>query len=511
MDKPITSKKLEIGSHMILLVSIFIVATCGLIYELVAGTAASYLLGDSVTQFSTIIGVYLFSMGIGSYVSKFFKSNLLAWFVQIEIMVGLVGGFSSLILFALFAHVEYFRLILYTLVSITGILVGLEIPLLMRILEGKFAFKDLVSKVFTFDYIGALLASIIFPIWLVPQLGLMRTSFFFGILNIGVAYWVCFKFKQEIIWAKSLFAVATMGFIGLVIAFAKADSLVSWTESGLFQEKIIYSKTTPYQRIILTAGNNQYKLFLNGNLQFNSSDEYRYHEALVHPAMEQASQKKHILVLGGGDGLAVREILKYKEVTDITLVDLDEGMTKLFTTNSMLAELNHHSLNNPKVTVINKDAFLWLKSNSQVFDIIIVDFPDPSNFSVGKLYSQTFYRYLYNSLSNSGIAVIQSTSPFVARKSFWCINNTIQSAGFNTIPYHNYVPSFGEWGYIISLKNRVFKNPEKFDSTCRFISKNVFEQMLVFPKDMDSLPTEINKLNNQVLVHYFDEDWKNYQ
>lgn len=511
MDNPKTSKKLEIGSHMILLVSIFIVATCGLIYELVAGTAASYLLGDSVTQFSTIIGVYLFSMGIGSYVSKFFKSNLLAWFVQIEILVGLVGGFSSLILFSLFAHVEYFRLILYSLVSITGILVGIEIPLLMRILEGKFAFKDLVSKVFTFDYIGALLASIIFPIWLVPQLGLMRTSFIFGILNIGVAYWVCYKFKQEIIWAKSLFAIATMGFIGLVIAFAKADSLVAWTESGLFQEKIIYSKTTPYQRIVLTAGNNQYKLFLNGNLQFNSADEYRYHEALVHPAMQQASQKSRVLVLGGGDGLAVRELLKYPEIKSITLVDLDEGMTKLFSTNSILTELNKKSLTHTKVTVTNSDAFLWLKNNAQIFDVIIVDFPDPSNYSVGKLYSHTFYKYLYNALSNIGVAVVQSTSPFVARKSFWCINNTIQSAGFKTIPYHNYVPSFGEWGYILAFKNRAFKKPENFDSNFRFISKEVFEQMLVFPKDMDSVYAEVNKLNNQVLVHYFDEDWKNYQ
>ena len=206
MDNETKTPKPPMGSPMLLLVSIFIVATCGLIYELVAGTAASYLLGDSVTQFSTIIGVYLFSMGIGSYVTKFFSKNLLAWFVQIEIMVGLVGGFSSLILFALFAQVDYFQLVLYVLVSLTGILVGLEIPLLMRILEGRYEFKDLVSKVFTFDYIGALLASIIFPIWLVPKLGLMRTSFFFGMLNIGVAYWVCYKFKNEIAWSKSLFS-----------------------------------------------------------------------------------------------------------------------------------------------------------------------------------------------------------------------------------------------------------------------------------------------------------------
>ena len=164
MDNIEVGNKREFNAHLLLLMSVFVVATCGLIYELVAGTAASYLLGDSVTQFSTIIGVYLFSMGIGSYLSKFFNNNLIAWFVQIEIMVGLVGGFSSTVLFMLFGFVTYFRVILYSLVGLTGVLVGLEIPLLMRILEKKYEFKELVSKVFTFDYIGALLASLIFPL-----------------------------------------------------------------------------------------------------------------------------------------------------------------------------------------------------------------------------------------------------------------------------------------------------------------------------------------------------------
>lgn len=511
MDNENKIEKSSMGSPMLLLISIFVVATCGLIYELVAGTAASYLLGDSVTQFSTIIGVYLFSMGIGSYISKFFNKNLLAWFVQIEILVGLVGGFSSLVLFTLFAQVDYFQLVLYLLVSLTGILVGLEIPLLMRILEGRFAFKDLVSKVFTFDYIGALLASIIFPIWLVPQLGLMRTSFFFGMLNIGIAYWVCYKFRTEIIWAKGLFSMATVSFICLLFAFIKSDDLVNWTESNQFQEKIIYTKSTPYQRIVLTASNNQYKLYLNGNLQFNSADEYRYHEALVHPAMQQASITKQVLVLGGGDGLAVRELLSYPNIDSITLVDLDKGMTELFSNNDILKNLNKGSLTHPKVKVENMDAFLWLKSNIKLFDVIIVDFPDPSNFSVGKLYSNVFYSYLMSALQNYGVCVVQSTSPYVARKSFWCINHTIQSVGFKTIPYHNYVPSFGEWGYILALKNKAFNAPKNFDTSCRFITKSVFEQMLVFPKDMDSVYTEVNKLNNQVLVHYFDEDWKHYQ
>ena len=154
----------------LLLFAVFTIATCGLVYELVAGTLASYLLGDSVKQFSFIIGVYLFSMGIGSYFSKFLTKNLLNTFVEIEILVGLIGGLSSVVLFLLFESINSFQFILYFLVFVTGCLVGLEIPLLMNILKDKVEFKDLVSNVFTFDYIGALLASILFPLVLVPKL-----------------------------------------------------------------------------------------------------------------------------------------------------------------------------------------------------------------------------------------------------------------------------------------------------------------------------------------------------
>jgi spermidine synthase len=172
---------------LLLLAAVGVIATCGLIYELIAGTLASYLLGDSVTQFSTIIGAYLFAMGIGSWLSKFLDEPLLKWFIRLEILVGIVGGCMAPVLFVLFEYVTSFRLILYSLVGLTGVLVGLEIPLLMRILEHRYAFKDLVARVFTFDYIGALLASLVFPLVLVPQLGLIRTSLLFGALNLVVA------------------------------------------------------------------------------------------------------------------------------------------------------------------------------------------------------------------------------------------------------------------------------------------------------------------------------------
>lgn len=509
-DAPLNNKQ-ALGAHALLLFSVFVVATCGLVYELVAGTAASYLLGDSVTQFSTIIGVYLFAMGIGSYLSRFLNKNLLAWFVQIEVLVGLIGGFSSLALFVLFGQVAYFRLVLYLLVGLTGVLVGLEIPLLMRILENRYEFKDLVSKVFTVDYIGALLASVVFPLLLVPQLGLLRTSFLFGMLNIVVALLVCHRFSKDIPWLGPLRTLAITGLLLLLGGFMYADRLLSWSENMAYQEKVIYATSSPYQRIVLTRGTNDMRLYLNGNLQFSTADEYRYHEALVHPGMQWLKQRKQVLVLGGGDGLAVRELLKYPEIQQITLVDLDQEMTKLFTENELLSTLNQHAFQQPKVKVVHADAFIWLKQNKVRFDAIIVDFPDPSNYSVGKLYSQTFFKLLYQAVADSGFAVIQSTSPYIARTSFWCINNTLQSVGFTTVPYHAYIPSFGEWGYHLVTHGQTFAPPQQFLSGLRFLSGPTLQQMLHFPPDMQQVPTDVNKLNNQVLVHYFEHEWSKYQ
>ncbi|MES2558855.1 MAG: polyamine aminopropyltransferase [Bacteroidota bacterium] len=501
----------DANMHVLLLLSVFVVATCGLIYELVAGTVASYLLGDSVTQFSIIIGVYLFSMGMGSYVSKFFNKNLVAWFVQIEILVGIIGGVSSTILFLLFEQVESFRMVLYLLVSLTGILVGLEIPLLMRILQNRYEFKDLVSKVFTVDYVGALLASVIFPLFLIPYLGLLKTSFFFGILNVLVAWIVSVKFKDEIPWIKAVQTAAVLSLLGLLVGFVYAEKIMNYAETMVYQDKIIYARSSPYQRIVLTKNPREFRLFLNGNLQFSSADEYRYHEALVHPALQSLAAPQKVLILGGGDGMAVREVLKYPSVTSIVLVDLDHHMTSLFQTNEILTGLNQHSLLSPKVTVINEDAFLWLKKSKEQFDCILIDFPDPSNYSIGKLYSNTFYKLVYRVLSDSGVAVVQSTSPFVAPKSYWCIAQTLQSVGFKTLPYHTYIPSFGEWGYLMAFKKPTFEVPDSFITNLRFVNAESFKQMLVFPKDMQPVQADVNKLNNQVLVHYFEDEWANYQ
>lgn len=493
----------------VLLFSVFVIATCGLVYELIAGALASYLLGDSVTQFSTIIGVYLFSMGIGSFFSKYVNKNLISKFVQVELLIGLVGGFSAAILFVSFEYITSFRILLYGLVSITGTLVGFEIPILMRIMQSHFEFKDLVSKVFTFDYIGALLASLLFPLYLVPHLGLVRSAFLFGIFNVLVAIWALFLFEDEIPWVRLLKGSAFAVLISLVLGFIYSDRIVSFSETASYQDKVIYSKSSRYQRIVLTKSSDDFRLFLNGNLQFSSKDEYRYHEALIHVGLASLEDPKKVLVLGGGDGLAVREILKYPSVKEVILVDLDSEMTDLFKTNEALTKLNLNSFNSPKVKIVNEDAFLWLKNNTEKFDFIAVDFPDPSNFSVGKLYTNSFYRLMKSALSGSGVGVIQSTSPYVAKKSFWCIDSTLKSVGFKTTPYHVYVPAFGDWGYIL-ISNSDFKVPEKYPEGLRFLDPEVAKTLLVFPQDMIVASHEVNKLNNQILVRYFEEEWADY-
>jgi spermidine synthase len=492
----------------LLLFAVFTIATCGLVYELVAGTLASYLLGDSVKQFSFIIGVYLFSMGVGSYFSKFLTKNMLNTFVEIEILVGLIGGLSSVVLFMLFESVYSFQFILYLLVFVTGCLVGLEIPLLMNILKDKVEFRDLVSNVFTFDYIGALLASILFPLVLVPQLGIMGTSLFFGMINISIAIALCFLLKSELKKVYLLKAKAIASFVLLFVVYLFSNTILSYSEGKMYGENIIYSNSTQYQRIVLTHNKSDYRLYLNNNLQFSSTDEYRYHEALVHPAMSMAKQVDNILVLGGGDGLAVREILKYTAVKNVTIVDLDEGMTKLFRTNKILTNFNHNSLNNSKVKVYNQDAFIWAKKSKSKFDVVIIDFPDPSNYSLGKLYSLNFYSTLKGILASDAVVVVQTTSPYFAPKSFWCINKTLMEVFPQVDAYHAYVPSFGEWGFSIAMNSfeTNFNKVNRQVEGLRFYNFQ-FDKFNYFSKDMISKDIEINRLDNQILVRYFDEEW----
>ena len=496
----------------LLFLNVLIVATCGLIYELLAGTLASYVLGDSVTQFSLIIGIYLFAMGVGSWLSRFIEKGLARRFVDVELAVAILGGFSAPLLFLSFARVSYFYAVLYFIVFAIGVFVGLEIPLLLRILKDQVEFKDLISRVLAFDYIGALLASILFPILFVPKLGLVRTSLIFGMLNASVALWGTWLLRTSIKGGITGLRVrAAIVLVLLVIAFVKANRLTSLAEDEMFADEIVYAKDTPYQRIVITRGRAGFQLFLNGNLQFSSTDEYRYHEALVHPAMLLSNNPRRVLVLGGGDGLALREILKYPSVEHITLVDLDPDMTHLSSRFPLLAELNQHSFENPRVQVINQDALIWLEhTTDQPYDGAIVDFPDPNSFALGKLYTTRFYRLLRNRLTPTAGVSVQSTSPMFARNSYWCIVRTLEAAGFVVKPYYTAVPSFGLWGFALASASP-FEIPTKPPDGLRFLDEQTLAAMFRLSKDIEPVPVEINRLDNQALVRYYEGEWRKFE
>ena len=499
----------------VLFLNVLIVASCGLIYELLTGTLASYLLGDSITQFSLIIGIYLASMGVGAWLTGYVDTQLARRFVEIELAIALIGGLSAPVLFLTFAYLRYFHLCLYLTVFLIGALVGMELPLLMRILKDRFEFKDLVSKVLMFDYIGALFASILFPMVLVPRLGLVRTSLTFGILNAAVGLWAAYILAPDI--KKGLLGLRLRG--GLVVAFLTlclicSNKLTTLAEDGSYSDEILYARSTPYQRIVMTRGRAGFQLFLNGHLQFSSSDEYRYHEALVHPAMMLQEHPKRVLIMGGGDGLALREILKYPSVEQVTLVDLDPDMTRLSDHFPPLADLNKHAFEDRRVTVINQDAMVWLESDNPPYDAAIVDFPDPNSYAVGKLYTTRFYRMLKKRLSPTASFSVQSTSPLFARSSYWCIVKTIEAAGYTVHPYQMTVPSFGVWGFTLASPQPFTPSaidPTRAPTGLRFLNEKTLPGMFSFSEDMTPVAVEINRLDNQSLVRYYESEWRKWE
>lgn len=490
-----------------LLASAFVVATCGLVYELLAGTIASYLLGDSVTQFSTVIGTYLFAMGVGSWCSRYVKSGELRLFVRTELLIALIGGFSGAALFMLFPLVEHFRIALYGIVLSIGFLVGLEIPLLMRILKG-FDFRETVSTVLTFDYVGALAASLLFPLILMPHLGMIRTGFLFGIANAGVALALLLVLPANArLGLEKLIAVIVLLILGG--GFVGSEKIQRWSEVAAYQAPIVYAESSPFQRIVITRSGDDLRLYLNGNLQFSSRDEYRYHEALVHPALARVADPRRVLILGGGDGLAAREVLRHDGVERITLVDLDPAVTRLFARTPMLTRLNDDSLTDPRLSVINRDAFTWAREASGRYDAIVIDLPDPVDFSIGKLYTATFYREVARLLAPGGIAVVQSTSPLVAPRAFWTVASTLEASGLGIRPYHAYVPSFGEWGFILAAHGPIAPAAQVPEG--RFLTATNEPLLFEFPPDMARRPAPVNRLDNQALVRIFSEEWSRYE
>ena len=425
--------------------------------------------------------------------------------------VGILGGFSTLILFITNIYTEIYDLIMYILIIMIGIFVGLEIPILTRIIESNESdVRKNLANIFTFDYIGGLIGSIAFPIILFPKLGFITTTFLVGSINIGVALLIILKYKKYIEKYKLVKIIAIICLVIILVFLCTGGIIANKIEEGLYRDDVILSEQTAYQKIVMTKHKDDVRLFLDGNLQFSTMDEYRYHEALVHIPMLYAKSHERILVLGGGDGLAVREILKYDDVKEMVLVDIDKEMTDLCTNNAEISKLNNHSLENEKLKVINEDAYIYVQENKEKFDVIIIDFPDPNNENLNKLYTNVFYNYVKANLTQDGVMVCQSTSPYYAKKSFWCINKTIKTQFENVLPYHLQVPTFGEWGFNLAFNGD--NTRQKLAVETKYLTDENIDAMFVFGKDenVDLTQIEENNMFKPSLVLYYNEEVQNW-
>ena len=491
-------------------ISILLVALCGIVYELIIGAVSSYLLGNSVVQFSITIGLFMFGMGIGSYLSKLFPRNLVDVFIAVEIVISIVGGLSSLILFISFPNFpSLYQGIMYALILIIGSLVGLEIPILTRILnDRRQALKDSLAHVLSLDYLGALIGSIAFPLLLLPKLGLMGLSFAIGLINVLIAFLNLAMFWTVLKRPKRLLALAIAGTVVMIAGVLGGQILTRFAERQLYVDQVIYYKQTPYQRVVFTRSpiNSEYRLYLDGHLQFAERDEHRYHEALALPVMALPGSRKNVLILGGGDGMAAREVLKHPEVERIDLVDIDPVVTEFCRQNATIKKINEGALDDPKLHIHHQDAFIYIRETDLLYDRVIIDLPDPHNEALDKLYTVDFYRMVQSRLAEGGALVTQSSSPFTTRRTFWCIGNTLEASGLDTYSYHIGMLTFGVWGFHIAGRQPVSSESFHLDVPTRYLTEEVLHASTVFGKDASRVEVPVNRLLEPKLYSIYNDE-----
>jgi spermidine synthase len=493
----------------VLLFSILVVALCGIVYELIIGTVSSYLLGNSVYQFSLTIGFFMFAMGAGSLISKYFDEQYVRNFILIEIAIALVGGICSILLFMTFpfARVLY-ELVMYSLILIIGALVGMEIPILATLLARKNQMKESIANVMSLDYLGALIGSVAFPLLLLPSLGLVQSSFAIGLINIFVAIVNVLIFKDHLKNYKVMLRWCLLIFVSLCAFIYYGTHITRFAEKHLYFDQVIYSEQTPYQKIVMTrsATTREQKVYIDGNIQFSSRDEYRYHENLVHPVLAIEGVRKNVLILGGGDGLAAREVLKYQDVELIHLVDIDPEMIRVSKELPVLRRLNKDSLSAKRLTAFSEDAFSFINQPGVMYDRVIIDMPDPHNEAINKLYSREFYTMIKRRMNPDGILITQSSSPFFTRNVFWCIENTLSSVFGHTLSFQTTLPSFGIWGFNMARNNQEFPKTFNFDVETRALTSETMMASMVFSKDMAKVATPINSIMEPKLYQLYIDD-----
>ncbi len=475
-------------ARVALALSMMIMGACGIIYEYTLSVLGNNLMGSSHEQIFVIIGIMLFAMGIGAALQRKVVGNLIDKFLFFELLLGLLGGISTIIIYGSFVWLASYQLVLYSFALAVGGLIGLEIPILIRInTEYHTTLRANLSDVLSMDYIGSLLGALLFAYVLLSNVSLGRIGAALGLVNVTVAFFGLLYFRP-LVKRPRLLTLATVGSLAiLVFCFTRADQWMAYLEQRCYQDPVVYKETSPYQNLILTERGDTLNFYINGRLQFSSRDEAIYHDHLVHLPMILAKKRDRVLILGGGDGLGLREVLRYHDVSKVTLVDIDPAVTRLATTHPDLIRLNRGSLLDHRVDtldatgispgepisivektklsrlylddqeytlanvhVVNIDAELFIRGVGEKYDVALLDFPDPDTVDLAKLYSVNFYRQLMARLNPGARISVQSTSPFLAKKAYLCIGQSLREAGFHVIPYHAHVPSFGDWGWYLA-------------------------------------------------------------
>lgn len=532
----------------------FLLGGCGLAYEYTLSKIASDLLGNSVQQWATMIATMLFAMGMGADFQKHTPVDRLTdRLISSQIWLAILGGFGPLIMIHGFALLpQIYIIIQYALAFTVGLLIGYEIPLVMRINEeSEPDMRFNLAQVLKMDYVGALVGALLWTFLLVRYLSIDRISFIVALATIGSSVLCYFLYRKRLARPRARVWEISGGTLLVTIGLILGRDLTLRAEQFLYRDPIVTSMTTPFQHIVLTQNRSgNLRCYINGHLQFNEADEQIYHENLVHPAMHIARPRKKVLILGGGDGLALREILKYPDVREVTLVDLDPMMTDLAATDPHLTRMNGGSLSDPRVTrrtasgiqtgaeyqagqtsqydlfptevhetvrlhIINLDAAEFAKTMDSDYDVVFMDFPDPNSPDLAKLYGRPFYDHLRNRLHPGAVIVQQSGGCFQAREAYLCIGRTLKAAGFDAVPYHDNVPSFGEWGWWIATVGKSAEKTRdalgslgKLDIPTRYLTPELVAASLAFGKnELFSTHQDFTSLTEPRVYHYHLQGW----
>lgn len=503
-------------------VAVFATGLSGIVAEYILSTLATYFLGDSVFQWTMIVSIMMFSMGIGSRLSKSIKGNLLRNFLFIEFALSVAVSFSSMLVYTVASFTEAVGVLIYTMCILVGLFIGMEIPLVIRINNTYESLKANVSSVMENDYYGSLAGGVFFAFIGLPILGLTYTPFILGMVNFSVAVLVFFMIKHECEKSQQRIISIVGSAIALVILtgvyFAKP--IMIFGEQHRYKDKVVYEQQSKYQKIVITQWKDDFWLFINGNEQLSSVDEAMYHEVLVHPAMKLAQHPQDVLILGGGDGCALREVWKYPTVQNVDMVDLDPAMTDLGKDNPIMTKMNHGSMSDPRLHIHNKDGYTFLSHTDKFYDVIIIDLPDPKTVELGRLYSYEFYKMCIRHLRPHGTMITQAGSPYYATNAFWCIDKTFKAAGLETMPLHNHLITLGEWGWILGMKPSEVSVKAKSeqisfdDIKTQWMDKEAMRHVSTFGKvffSKDTANIQVNTIDNPTLYQlYLKGNWDLY-